>query len=191
MINKYRIDIHSTHILGKAKYKGSDVNKTKPDLHLLMPDCDPDQHKEYVETFKKYQKKDIEMPSFAPKEEKENLSAEDLLKKLNLSSQAPSTSSKPKVVEVVKPSYLIPSSVAQTNEKEPKKTGTTVIKSIDDYNNSKSSSKLIPSSEATFGISHKKGNIRIVLGIPEEENLASIDLQVNSTSFVMESDKYY
>jgi hypothetical protein len=38
MINKYRMDIKSCHVLAKKLYKSSDSNKTTPGLHILMPD---------------------------------------------------------------------------------------------------------------------------------------------------------
>lgn len=144
MINKYRLDIKNVHILSDKKYKSGDFNKVKPSLHLLMPDCDPKMHKEYRERVKLLEQPTVKMPTRVPTQEEdkdENLSAEDLLKKLNMPSQTSSSSTKPKVVEVTDslPSKSAYSSTASKPQAKPVKKGETqiketVIKSIEDYN---------------------------------------------------------
>ena len=142
------------------------------------------------------------MPTRIPQEESidENLSAEDLLKKLNLPSQPKNSSTKPKIIEVTK--KPIPTSKNALDKPQSMKKGETiiketVIKSIDEYNEEEERKKMDKSSkeeplvEIKFNISHKKGNLKLTVNLPKEESAANIDIQLNETSFILESQNYY
>ena len=207
--NRFRMDIRNVHFLPEKKYFSADISKKKPDLHILLPDWDPDTHDEYVDKIKGLKNQtEVKMPDLLKKEEKvdENISAEELLSKLNLpgqASQAPS--SKPKVTEI-DPDYKMKSSAKPKPntkvESKPVSKGETqiketVIKSIDDYNAEEEVKKLnkgdkeIPKVEIEFEIAHKKGDIRVKIHLPKEESVSDINLQLNESGFIIESPNYY
>jgi hypothetical protein len=198
MANKYKMDIKNVHVLSQTKYRSSDVNKTKPDLHLLMPDCDPKIHDEYVKTIKEFQKPEVKIQAQQEEDKEENLTAEDLLKKLGMAGKP--SSKKPKIVEVTTP--LPKSSTPVDKPSKPVPKGETIIKetvvkSIDEYNQSEQLKKLNksfkkePESSIDFSIDHKKGNIKLKIMLPEEESAAGIDLQVRETEFLLETGAYF
>lgn len=144
-------------------------------------------------------------------EEDDNLSAEDLLKKLNLPSASASSSSKPKIVEVtnakVKPPQVIKPVVKPVKQGEtsismdesftPSKPKETVVKSIAEYNAEqerkalKKDTKVEPKVTLDFNIEHKKGNMLLKFDLPNEESAANIDIQLNESSFILESPNYF
>lgn len=201
MANKYRLDIKNVHVVS-TKYKSNDVNKEKPSLHLLMPDCDPKMHDDYVKKIKQFQKPDVQIPTIGKRpDEEEKISADEILKKLNMpGSGQTSTPKKPMIVEVdgVAAAAPKPANRVKPAPKPTQKGETiiqeTVVKSIDEYNNQQNLKKLQkeePKSSVDFNIEHKKGNMRVKIELPKEESAASVNVQLNETSFFIESGNYY
>ena len=42
-----------------------------------------------------------------------------------------------------------------------------------------------------FNITHKKGDLCLKVHLPKEESAANIDIQLNETSFILESPNYF
>ena len=201
MAFKYRMDIQDIHILSEKMYRSSDPTKTKPALHLLMPDWDPKMHDEYVKKIKSYQTPDVSLPINTQKKEEndENLDAESLRKELNLFEQNEQPKKKTKIVEVTKVNKHETQKADPSLVSIPK--GETVIKestikSIDDYNTEEElkkmnkSQKEHPEIEINFNIVHDKGNIQLKFLLPKEKSAANIDIQINDSNYMLESPNY-